>query len=1507
MKKYGLRISLAASVCMLAAGLTYAFDSNEYATLKAPMDVARKVIAVDAENAPATSPLSFKQVRQSSRLHDASPVGLETLSLKAAETTPGSAPIYAVMMYSSEWTKDTGEKKGVYSIPTDGSSTTPTEIDIDPVFTDCAYAVGMPDRYHFGQVVYTYGVIMSLTQYTYNTADWSHLSTLRGDITSRNFQSSDAAYNPVTTEIYGSVLDIKANTWGIYRIENESALVFKYVASLDAPLTAMDFDKDGKLYAVTHDGKFITYDLATKKSETIGTGLPLSTKYTSGTIDNANGKFYYAVCNDTQSALIAIDLKTGSASKLYDFAHGEEFVGMYFPSASSTAVLPAAPTNVKYSFPTTELKGTLTFDSPKTTTDGSVAEGALTYTVYAGITKAAEGTTEYGASESVEVEVPANGDFTFTVRVANENGESAPAKISGWIGADAPNKISTAPTVTYANGKATIKWLKPYGSKGPNGGYVDATKYTYTVVRNNDNKVIAEDITALTATDEFEAPEELSFYSYDVTVNYEGASSQPVTSATLALGSILPPYTVDFTSDPLSLFTTLDANKDYYVWAYSATYQRLHVSQNRSKDMDDWLFTLPIKFKAGNIYNVSFDTFGGADGMTQKMAVFLGTAPDVDHMNTLTIMPEQEYTNIDKDPLHISYDLEVPEDGQYYIGFHAMSAMANSYCCLNNIKIGAAIDFASPASVSDFTVTPDIDGALKVDISLVAPTKTIKNATLDKLTKIEVRVGEDVIKTFDAPKPGATCKYTYVTELHGDTEFTAVAINDKGESQPVTATTFIGHTVPYAPANPVMKENTPGNVTITWDEVTKDANGKNIDPSTVTYSVMELNQTMLRWEPLAENITELTHTMQIMKETDEQDFVSLAMAATNEYGRSKYRAIDQVPIGVPYYLPYTESNTGGGVSHTFLRGQISGKGYARWLQGTNSTFQGMVAADGDNGYFYMEGEQVGDRAGFTSGKISLEGAQNPIFTIAYVQFKNDKNKIGIDIICDGVTENLGEWTTAGTASEWAMKSLPLDKYKGKVIQYILWGECVTSTTIFADYMQIMDYPQKDVAIKNISAPKTLTSGYPDEVKVLVENTGMNDISGHTVTFYVNDEEVAHIDATNTLSFKGQATYGCKISANPVSDDVFKVHAVVTVDGDLAADNNKSEVATIDVIKPTLPEPINLTAKLDDTGSTVNLTWDDASDTSLSAAPVTDDCEKYESFSISGFGGWSTIDADKSVSNSFSGITVPHMGNEAFGFMIFDASGNSFNSTFAAHSGNKYFMSFTNEAQACDDWLISPELCGNAQTISFFARGYHPDFPESFEILYSTTGKEIADFKLAKSFDKVGNTFTEYTAELPAGAKYFAVRCTSKKGFMFIVDDISFTPGEQLKVEGYNLYRNGKLLKGDIKEKAFADMVKEKASHTYNVTALYNYGESKASDDAVVDLTGVEDAMASAVNVSVVDRTIVVTGAEGCNVAVYNAAGVEVFAAASNGHTTYQAAQGIYLVKVADSTYKVIVK
>ena len=71
----------------------------------------------------------------------------------------------------------------------------------------------------------------------------------------------------------------------------------------------------------------------------------------------------------------------------------------------------------------------------------------------------------------------------------------------------------------------------------------------------------------------------------------------------------------------------------------------------------------------------------------------------------------------------------------------------------------------------------------------------------------------------------------------------------------------------------------------------------------------------------------------------------------------------------------------------------------------------------------------------------------------------------------------------------------------------------------------------------------------------------------------------------------------------------------------------------------------------------------------------------------------------------------------------------------------------------DHWLISPELSGDAQTITFYARQLTAQYGnEKYEVLVSSTNNDPASFLIVGSTrEMTGEDWQEVSVSLPAGS------------------------------------------------------------------------------------------------------------------------------------------------------------
>ena len=138
----------------------------------------------------------------------------------------------------------------------------------------------------------------------------------------------------------------------------------------------------------------------------------------------------------------------------------------------------------------------------------------------------------------------------------------------------------------------------------------------------------------------------------------------------------------------------------------------------------------------------------------------------------------------------------------------------------------------------------------------------------------------------------------------------------------------------------------------------------------------------------------------------------------------------------------------------------------------------------------------------------------------------------------------------------------------------------------------------------------------------------------------------------------------------------------------------------------------------------------------------------------------------------------------------------------AHSGNKYMESVVPTSGNADSWLISPELSGNAQTITFYERIFTTRYqPETYEVLYSTTDNEPSSFTVAPqgTFSSYTTSWTLRSVALPAGAKYFAIRHTSSSAkFGMMIDDVTYEIATELPAAEGGLLRLHLLMADQLK-------------------------------------------------------------------------------------------------------------
>ena len=551
-------------------------------------------------------------------------------------------------------------------------------------------------------------------------------------------------------------------------------------------------------------------------------------------------------------------------------------------------------------------------------------------------------------------------------------------------------------------------------------------------------------------------------------------------------------------------------------------------------------------------------------------------------------------------------------------------------------------------------------------------------------------------------------------------------------------------------------------------------------------------------------------------------------------------------VGTPYQLPLVEG---------------FGDLELHYYWETNGTV--MIAGqstDGDGSSMALLSEETG-MVYFTSGKLDLEGLKNPtlIFDVASPDIKSltvvgstDGGVFGIlkdnIAVSDDFTQvkvplsllQGGRYAQIGFLADYDVASV-IDPWEGDLVEL--------GNMLIVDNIHITDFYQNDLAIE-VAAPQSVVAGKSASVSVTVSNEGENVARGFSVQLTAGEKELLNVTPNLSLaSFKSWTyKYDFETSILDEAGDV-EIVARVIYDADEKTENNEAQTV-ITILEPMAPVPSDLVVEKHDSNLSLSWTAPDM-DGVMRVTEDFEDTSTFPEFSLGGitdtnhsgaFGDWTLYDGNGVACYSFSDFDVPNLGNP-MAWMVFKPAylSKEIGEAYAAHSGSQLLLSTCaaegDPIPGTDHWLISPELKGNEQNISFFVRVITDSYgDEGFDVLYSTTDAEVGSFEVLENVWLSDTEWKECNYSLPEGTKYFAIRHSSTDIFGLMVDDITFERGASAPV-GYNIYVDGKKV-GSATDTSFdlsgADLTS--SEHTIAVTAVYAGGMESSPITTVLDIT-----------------------------------------------------------------------
>ncbi len=1365
-----------------------------------------------------------------------------------------------------------------------------------------AHAAIVDDRFYSLNQEYLNGTY-AYTLNVYSTKDWSLQESTQ--VSHMLSPQANPSYDPATGLSYGSYLDEYGASYEFCSVDYKT-LTRTRISSITEHWISSFIDENGILYMIGQNGKLNKVDKQTGELTYIGdTGYP--TYYAcSATYDPASGKAYWAAFFGYASYLMEIDPATAETTVIGEFSTCDEIMGLMLADSGNPGA-PASPDGLVADFANGALDGEIRFVMPVTTSAGDTLEGNLGWTAELNGSPIGDGVAAPGSEVFVNVSAEQSGMARFTVRCSNESGDGPEASLRIYLGTDtplAPGNVSAS----WDTSAFTVTWNPVTGSV--NDGYVDYEALRYDVYRCPGRIKVGESLDAVECIDSGVDPMVLNLYYYEVVAVSGGMTSKPGVSNKTILGEkVYPPFENDFSSqEAFDLMTTDDCNGDGNTWIWDENTCAARIKYSTELKMDDWLMTPPVHLEAGNTYAYRVGLHSVRDEYPEDFEIRMGTEPKGDAMTTEIVEP-----TVLASQAVAFYDrfIEVEETGDYYIGIHGISDPDHMYLYVDEFSISAPSSKSAPEGVTDVRVKTYGDDRKDVDISFLAPSSAIDGTPLQQLDRVEVKRDGEVVRVFDNAPVGEALSFTdNVPEALKAYTWTFTAYNAHGAGKDVDVQAYVGINIPGKCGNVRIEESgEPGMVTVVWDAPLTDVEGYPFDPEKCTYTLMDYDGGLMT--PIADGLTETSHTYRAIPDGGPQAFKMYAVKAVSSKGEGQASYSDETPVGPAYGLPWSESFANLALSSIFGVNYIQGRPS---IMLTAAEPGGVIPQDNDGGFLVIESEKTSDCVRMYTGKIDLGQAASPEFT-CYVYNDNsngvhNQNEISFQISTDlGRSFRelrhivIGDDCTA--EGSWNRVGIDLSEYIGQEV--IIGWQCtvITHTTIFMDAFSVAERPDYDLEASRTSAPSYAMPGKEFEISVKVSNIGAKPANGYTVGIFNQNGKVASADG-KPLDAMQTETYSFRQTLDVLSDETVSWYAVVEWAEDMNPDNNMSAEATTVLTYPSWPTVDRLACETHD-GRNV-LTWGEPVISREDPKPFMETFEEGEPFSTT-FGAWTFHDGDGAPIGGIEGIEfpIPYLSSQSF--WIHDTSyldGSVFGSDrFKAHSGTKYLASmFRQDDKTVDDWAISPVLSGESQTVSVWAKSYDPQYKESFEILYSDGSLDMASFVAAARFDQISEEWTEYKAELPAGALRFAIRSVGTGAFMFMADDVTYIPEshKNLVLLGYNVYKDKvRLNETPIETTTYTD---EAGTATYHVSVVYAQGESRALS-ATTSGVGMTEADGGP-RVYFRDA-IVLEGASGRRVAVCTLDGQMVYNGVGHDLMSIPVAPGVYIVRAGNTCVKIMAK
>lgn len=1482
------------------------------------------------------------QMVRKARSERPAPKGGQTKAIaRVMGGTNGDRQLYGVHVYNEY----TGDAAGVVSIGDGGSYSYLKRLSAS-VFSGCYMGDKLlvvdydpwSDDY---SATYTY----------YNTDTWAAESSVKygGDVP--DIVPYGMAYDHTTDLVYSSFF--KDSSYSLFASDAQLGYLtgdadnpVHIVGELPERMRALAVDESGALYGLSFKGTLYSINKNTAvATELTKISLPvanddvdlsfpfLSYGRESMTVDWETGLFYISYSDRAgYESYISRFSTDGSVNQMlvdYGYENGSDtqdcFTALYFKQdyRKPGTTTPATVTDLTITPLDTQLKAEFSFTLPSLSTDNTELSGNVDWIVTDGVSELANGQDAAGSTVNTTVNVSQAGNTTFVVFASIDGNLSRGVSQSLYVGPDVP-VIASRPTVRANGNTATVRWN---AATPLNGAAMEPV--TYRVVRQPDAVVVAEATSETSLVDELTS-EYKTCYVYDVTPVAGPMTGETVSSRGEWIGTYFGlPHTNDFTDESLFLqYQVIDNNSDYNVWDINLSRGAATYRGNSNK-ADDYLLVGPFRMTAGKTY--AFRMTADGHSISERVAVYVGTDDsDVNSFDTV-ILPETDLYPLEG-ALAVNRTFEPKADGVYWYGIRACSDANSQYLYIYDISV-REMGGDTPAAPSALDVVPELTAAI---VNFTLPELNIDGTPCEDLTEVRIYRDSKLIATLtDGVGPGVSMSYIDTDEVvDGTYRYGVVAVNAAGEGREAEVSLYRGLDYPGEPRNLRIWEDlvTPGLMHVSFDAPERGYNGGYIDAADIAYTIdyMLLKGISGQVElGKGEN-----HTFQLPSDLIAQDGFAGNVYGTNSRGAIRGNWATAVCIvgpalGLPIQESWSEMTQRSGL---WLGQDIDDDGNAGAVAWniSDGTHDSILPQDGDGGELIASTLVENGSRRIMSPRFAIGEAANPTLVFYYL-FTPSVSDFRVEAIVDDQTASTIATPAMNPedAGKWIRCQVALDEFKSsKYMQIAFAGRSKTVGTFLAlDNVTVSDYVEYDLAVKEFTAPASADINQELVISLRIRNNGGSAVAAgdYAVELVKNGEVIAAVpgEAIDASSEMEYTLSDIPVVTDPVSSD-YSARIVYAADEDMT--NNTSRTAPVRIITPTYPTVSDLSGEYTDGG--VRLMWSDPGTSDMPGTPTIESFESYPDFAISNIGDWTLYDRDNRATVILAlatGVLSYDNIGERMAWQVMDpvAAGIPL-ASWMPRTGNHMLVSF----QACfdnardyasDDWLVSPELNGSEQTISFYARaGMSAYSPEVFDFMVSSTGNNVDDFTALASDVEVpytsGSDWTEFAYKVPAGTRYFAIVHKSFDRLALLVDDITYIRAGsspiRLELQGYNVYRDGKLMNfSPVTDNEYVDSdVEEGNDYTYALTTLWDKGESGLSESVTVRASsGVGTVDAHDIRITVVEGAIRIEGGCGDTVAVYSMDGICVASAVADGTLTVPVSTGFYVVRAGDAVVRVAVR